>query len=45
MPLLFSSATHNALAEVKAQLVEGEYLFACLDDNFVSAKPDRTRTI
>ena len=45
MPLLFSSATHNALAEVKAQLVEGEYMLAYLDDNFVSAKPDRIQTI
>ena len=45
MPLLLSLATHHALAEVKAQLVEGEYLFAYLDDNFVSAKPDRIRTI
>ena len=45
MPLLFSSATHNALAEVKAQLVEGKFLFAYLDDNSVSAKSDRIRTI
>ena len=45
VPLFFSLATHNALAEAKVQLVEGEYLFAYLDDNFVSAKPDRIRTI
>ena len=41
MPLLFSLAIHNALAEVKAQLNEGEYLFAFLVDIYVLAKPGR----
>ena len=45
MPLLFSLAIHNALAEVKAQLNEGEYLFALLDDIYVLAKPGRVRDI
>ena len=45
MPLLFSLAIHNALAEVKAQLNEGEYLFAFLDDIYVLAKPGRVRDI
>ena len=41
MPLLFSLAIHNASAEVTAQLFQGEYLFAYLDDIFVLAKPNR----
>ena len=45
MPLLFSLAIHNALAEVKEQLLDGEFLFAFLDDVYVMAKPDRIRTI
>ena len=39
VPLLFSLAIHNALAEVKAKLVEGELLFAFLDDVYVVAQP------
>ena len=45
MALLFSVAVHNALAEVKEQLLDGEFLFAFLDDVHVMAKPDRIRTI
>ena len=45
MPLLFSLAIHNAVAEVKAQLNEGECLFAFLDDIYVLAKPGRVRDI
>ena len=45
MPLLFSLALHNALAEVKEQLLDGEFLFAFLDDVHVIAKPNRIRTI
>ena len=45
MPLLFSLAIHNALAEVKAHLNEGERLFAFLDDIYVLAKPGRIREI
>ena len=41
MLLSFSLAIHNALAGVAAQLFQGEYLFAYLDDIYVLAKPDR----
>ena len=43
MPLLFSLAIHNSLAEVKAQLAEGEFLFAFLDDVYIVAPPARIR--
>ena len=33
------------MAEVKEQLLDGEFLFAFLDDVYVMAKPDRIRTI
>ena len=39
MPMLFSLAIHNALAEVKIHLVEGEHLFAFLDDLCVLCSP------
>ena len=45
MPLLFSLANHNALAEFKEQLLDGEFLFAFLDDVYAMAKPNRIRTI
>ena len=45
MPLLFSLAIHNALAEVKGQMQDGEFLFAFLDDVCIIASPARTRTI
>ena len=45
MPLLFSLAIHNALAEVRGQMQDGEFLFAFLDDVYVIASPARTRTI
>ena len=45
MPLLFSLAIHNALAEVKAQMVEGECLFAFLDNVYVVAQPARIRVL
>ena len=45
MPLLFSLAIHNALAEVRLHLQEGELLFAFLDDVYVVSKPDRTRVL
>ena len=41
MLVLFSLAIHNALAEVKAQLVEGEFLFASSVDVYVVAQPAR----
>ena len=43
LPLLFSLAIHNSLAEVKAQLAEGEFLFAFLDDVYIVAPPARIR--
>ena len=45
MPLLFSLAVHNALAEVQAELQPGEFLFAFLDDVYVLSLPERTRKI
>ena len=45
MPMLFCLAIHNALAEVKLHLVEGEHLFAFLDDIYVLCSPERTTTI
>ena len=39
MPMLFCFAIHNALAEVKCHLVEGEHLFAFLDDICANAPP------
>ena len=39
MPLLCSLAIHNSLAEVKAQLAEGEFLCALLDDVYIVAPP------
>ena len=45
MPSLFSLALHSALAEVKEQLLDGEFLFAFLDDVHVIAKPNRIQTI
>eukprot|EP00973_Karenia_brevis_P094787 12424188-Karenia_brevis.AAC.1 len=32
MPLLFSLGVHDALAAIRSELQEGEYLFAYLDD-------------
>ena len=45
MPMLLCLAIHNALAEVKNHLVEGEHLFAFLDDIYVLCSPERTTTI
>ena len=43
MPLLFSLAIRNALAEVKANFRGDEHLFAFLDDVYVLTLPERTR--
>ena len=40
MPLLFSSAVHNALQEVQAELLPGEWLFAFLDDVYALSTQD-----
>ena len=45
MPLLFSLAIHNALAEVKRELLPGELLFAFLDDIYVVCSQARVRTV
>ena len=41
MPMLFCLAIHNALAAVKIHLVDGEHLFAFLDDIYVLCSPER----
>ena len=45
MPLLFSLAIHNALAEVSEGMLPTELLFAFLDDVYVVSNPDRTRPL
>ena len=45
MPLLFCLAFHNALVEVRSQLLPGEHLFAFLDDIYALTKLERTRKI
>ena len=45
MPLLFSLEVHNALTEVQAELLPGEFLFAFLDDVYLLCLPERTRKI
>ena len=45
MPLLFSLAIHDALMAVKAELREGEVLFAFLDDVYAVCGPNRTREV
>ena len=45
MPLLFSLAIQIMLWEVKAQMVEGECLFAFLDNVYVVAQPARIRVL
>ena len=45
MPLLFSLGQHPALVEVQRQLVQGEHLFAYLDDIYVVTELERVRTV
>ena len=45
MPLLFSLAIRNALAEVKRELLPGELLFAFLDDICVVCSQAGVRTV
>ena len=45
MPLLFSLAIHNALAEVREGMLPTELLFAFLNDVYVVSNPDRTRPL
>ena len=41
MPILFCLGQHAALASVKRELLEGEQLFAFLDDLYIICKPER----
>ena len=41
MPLLFCLGQHPALTAVRAELEEGEKLFACLDDLYIVCAPGR----
>jgi len=43
--MLFSLGVHDALARVQAQLRDGEYLFAYLDDVYAVTEPERTRPV
>ena len=43
MPLLFSLAIHNAFNEAKQEMLDGEELFAFLDDVYIVSSPERTR--
>ena len=45
MPLLFSLAIHNALDEAKQEMLDGEELFAFLDDVYIVSSPERTRLL
>ena len=45
MPLLFSLAIHDALAETKDALEDGEELLAFLDDIYAISEPGRTRAV
>ena len=45
MPLVFSLAIHDALVAVKAELRDGEVLFAFLDDVYAVCGPNRTREV
>ena len=41
MPLLFSLGQHRAMVAVQASLLEGERLFAFLDDIYIVCAPSR----
>ena len=45
MPFLFSIGIHDALAETKDALEDGEELLAFLDDVYAISEPGRTRTV
>ena len=45
MPLLFTPAIHDALAEVRVHLQWGEILFSYLDDVCVVSQPGRTNVL
>ena len=43
--MLFSLGIHEALVQVQSQLLEGEYLFAVLDDVYAVAEPGRVSAV
>ena len=45
MPLLFSLGIHDALLRIHRHLLEGEYLFAYLDDVYAVVQPDRVKPV
>jgi hypothetical protein len=45
MPALYSLGQHPALAEVASELLEGEHLFAFLDDVYYVCTPDRVAAL
>ena len=45
MPALFALGLHDTLVEVKGQLLQGEHLFAYLDDIYVLCKPERVKAL
>jgi hypothetical protein len=45
MPMLFALGIHDALQQVASQLLDGESLFAFLDDVYVVAEPARIRPL
>ena len=45
IPFLFSRGQHAALVFVQQQLIDGEHLFAYLDDIYVVSEPGRVRTV
>ena len=45
MPAFYALAQHAALADLQSQLLDGEAIFAFLDDVYVVSAPERVRTI
>ena len=45
MPAFYALAQHAALADLQSQLVNGEAIFAFLDDVYVVSAPERVRTL
>ena len=45
MPLLFALGQHAVLEGVQAKLLEGEKLFAYLDDVYIFCQPDRVADV
>ena len=45
MPALYALAQHEALVELQSQLLDGETVFALLDDVYIVAVPERVRAL